>query len=105
MSYRVLLMVPSMEHPNMKDVCLCELRYTFRKKFIWFGRRYLDISVHLGDFNTIRPIERKEDADLTAQIVYLAMRNLGAEVKVESYKCSPKPIRPDADKIIVEKID
>lgn len=83
MSYRVVVMVPSGDCPGMNDVCLCELRYSVKRRFIWFGRRFIDVSLALGSLETIKPLERKEDADLTAQVVYLAMRSLGAEVKVE----------------------
>lgn len=100
MSYRVFLKVPT--NTDKIDICLCELRYTFKRKFILFGHRFLDISIHLGDHTTIQPIERKEDADLTAQIVYLAMRRLGAEVEVQ--ECPARPIRPDSDNVIVKKI-
>ena len=80
MSYRVVVMVPSGDCPGMNDVCLCELRYSVKRRFIWFGRRFIDVSLALGSLETIKHLERKEDADLTAQVVYLAMRSLGAEV-------------------------
>lgn len=80
MSYRVVVMVPSGDCPGMNDVCFCELRYSVKRRFIWFGRRFIDVSLALGSLETIKPLERKEDADLTAQVVYLAMRSLGAEV-------------------------
>lgn len=101
MSYRVFLKVP--RNPNKTDICLCELRYTFKRKFILFGRRFLDISIHLGDHTTIPPIARKEDADLTAQIVYLTMRRLGAEVEVQEDPA--RPIRPGSDDVIAKKLN
>lgn len=83
MSYRVVVMVPAEDRPGEFEVCFGELRYSVKRRFIWFGRRFMDVSLALGSLETIKPLERKEDADLTAQVVYLAMRSLGAEVKVE----------------------
>lgn len=89
-------MVPSVDSPGMNAVCFCELRYSVKRRFIWFGRRFIDVSIALGNSETIKPLERKEDADLTAQMVYLAMRSLGAEVRVE--ECPARPLKPDSDR-------
>lgn len=83
MSYRVVLMVPSKERAGDREVIFCELRYSVKRRFIWFGRRFMDVSIAMGGPEEIKPLESKEVADLTAQIVYLAMRRLGAEVKVK----------------------
>lgn len=71
MSYRVVVMVPAEDRPGEFEV--------------WFGRRFMDVSIAFGDGYEIKPLERKEDADLTAQTIYLAMRRLGVEVRVEEY--------------------
>lgn len=78
-------MVPAKDRPGEHEVCFGELRYSVKRRFIWFGRRFMDVSIVFGDGYEIKPLERKEDADLTAQTIYLAMRRLGAEVKVEEY--------------------
>jgi hypothetical protein len=85
MSYRVVVMVPAEDRPGEFEVCFGELRYTVKRSFIWFGRYVMDVSIAFGDAYTIKPLERKEDADLTAQMIYLAMRRLGVEVRVEEY--------------------
>lgn len=102
MSYRVVVMVPSKEYQGNREVCFCELRYSIKRQFIWFGPRVMDVAIFFGGPEAIRPLERKEDADLTAQMVYLAMRRLGVEVRVE--ECPSRPLRPGAIKEIEETI-
>ena len=96
MSYRVVVMVPSEEYPGNREVCFCELRYSLSRRFIWFGRQSLHIDVVFGDHSDIKPLERKEDTDLTAQMVYLALRR--ADVRVEVVECPAPPLKPDSAK-------
>ena len=102
MSYRVVVMVPSTDCTGAREVCFCELRYSLKRRFIWFGRRFMDVSLYFGDHETIKPLERKEDADLTAQMVYLTMRRLDVEVRVE--ECPSRPLRPGAIEEIEETV-
>ena len=102
MSYRVVVMVPAEDRPGDFEVCFVELRYSVKRRFIWFGRRFMDVSIAFGNGYEIKPLERKEDADLTAQMVYLAMRRLDVEVRVE--ECPSRPLRPGAVKEIKETI-
>lgn len=102
MSYRVVVMIPSKAYPGNREVCFCELRYIVKRRFIWFGPRVMDVSICFGGPEAIQPLENKNDADLTAQMVYLATRRLGAEVKVE--KCPSRPLRPGGAKEIEEAV-
>lgn len=102
MSYRVVVMIPSEAYPGNREVCFCELRYSVKRRFIWFGPRVMDVSICFGGPEAIQPLENKKDADLTAQMVYLATRRLGAEVKVEG--CPSRPLRPGGAKEIEEAV-
>lgn len=45
MSYRVVVMVPAEDRPGEFEVCFGELRYSVKRRFIWFGRRFMDVSI------------------------------------------------------------
>lgn len=96
MSYRVVVMVPSKDCLGGREVCFGDLRYTVKRRFIWFGRCFIDVSIALGGPEEIEPLERKEDADLTAQMIYLALRR--ADVSLEVVECPAPPLKPDSAK-------
>lgn len=41
MSYRVVIMIPSKAYPGDREACFCELRYSVKRRFIWFGPRVM----------------------------------------------------------------
>ena len=104
MSYRVVVMFPCKDCLGGREVCFGELRCTVKRRFIWFGRCFIeDVSIVLGGPEEIKPLERKEDADLTAQMIYLALRR--ADVRVEVVECPATPLKPDAAKWAKEEIE
>lgn len=48
MSYRVVVMIPSKAYPGNREVCFCELRYSVKRRFIWFVPRVMDVSICFG---------------------------------------------------------
>lgn len=88
MSYLVEVYFPSAKAENLSVVALCELDYSYRKKFIFFGPSRIDVTLKLGGLDDIKPFESKADADITAQIAYLALRRR-CKVSVKVVECQP----------------
>lgn len=81
--YNVYLLTPYQDDPTQSHISLCELKITTSKRFMFFGKEHLNISLNLvNSIEDYKPMNKK-DAELTAQIAYLSTRAQNTEVRIE----------------------